>query len=140
VIVLQAAFLADRAQANPDGTFMVWRGGITQVESSAFPAPVNLTLVLRLEADREDAEALHEFGMRIMLGEHEIGPWRTLPLALRVPEGEDRVYLNMVMDLRFVVQEPGVAVLESMVDDRPVPTIRLKVQAHSQAITPDESR
>ena len=127
MITLQAAFLADHGQANPDGTFMVWRGGITQFASNSFPAPINLTMILRIEADREDAQTLHEYGMHILLGGREIGPWRTVPIALRVPEGQDHVYLNMINELRFVVQEAGTVTIESMMDDRPLPTLRLRV-------------
>jgi len=136
VITLQAAFLADRGQANPDATFMVWRGGITQVASNSFPAPINLTMILRIEVDREDAETLHEYGMRIALGGREIGPWRTVPIALRVPEGEDHVYLNMVNELRFLVQEVGTVTIESMMDDRPLPTLRLRVTQAPQPPSP----
>ncbi|MGH7765074.1 MAG: DUF6941 family protein [Candidatus Dormibacteraceae bacterium] len=132
MIILQAAFLADRGQANPDGSFMVWRGGITEVATSSFPAPINLTMILRMQADREDAETLHEFGMRIELDGREIGPWRQVPIALRVPEGEPRVYLNMINELRFIVQEAGAVTIEAMVDDRPLPPLHLRVRAAPQ--------
>lgn len=129
MITVQAAFLAERGLANPDSTFMVWRGGITEVMTNAFPTPINLTMILRFEADREDAVELHEFGMRMLLDSQEIGPWRTIPIALRFPDDVEKMYLNFVSEVRFVVQTEGTVTIESMLDDRPIPTLRLKVKA-----------
>jgi hypothetical protein len=116
-VKLQAAFLADAAMGNVDGTFMVWRGGITDMFSSAFPAPIRFVLVLRIEADREEARRLHQLRMRIMHAEIEIGPWQTAPLAMPDPGEGGRAYLNLLSNIQLAVPQPGEGYIEALVDD-----------------------
>ena len=114
---LHAIFLADAAMQNADGTFMVWRGGITEVTSSVIPAPANFTLVVRIEMDRQEAEDLHEFQLRIEHQGKEIVPWSKNPLAAKIPPSEPRGYLNLHADLRFIIPEAGDGFIESMIDE-----------------------
>lgn len=114
---LQAAFLADAAMGNVDGTFMVWRGGITDMHSSAFPAPIRFVLVLRIEADRAEALHLHQLRMRIIHAGIEIGPWQTSPLAMPDPGEGARAYLNFLANIQLAVPQPGEGYIEALVDD-----------------------
>lgn len=113
---LHAIFLADAAMQNADGTFMVWRGGITEVTTSVIPAPANFTLVLRIEMDRQEAEELHEFQLRIEHEGQEIVPLSSNPLAAKIPPNEPRGYLNVQANLRFVIPVAGEGFIESMID------------------------
>src|SRR5262249_40136906 len=101
---LRAALLAEAAGQNVDGAVMLWRGGITETTVSGFPSPVQYVLVLRLEADPSEARRLHEMRSTIYYSGTRLGPWQTTPLALRVFPGEPRVYLNVVVNLRFTVR------------------------------------
>jgi hypothetical protein len=127
---LQAAFLADAALMNSDGTFMVWRGGITEIASADWPAQVQFALVLRLEADPDEARELHEMSLHIVHAETEVVPWQATPLALRVAPGEPRLYLNIVVSISFDVELPGEGLIEAIIDgDMRVPHLHYAVRA-----------
>ena len=113
---LHAIFLADATMQNADGTFMIWRGGITEVTTPVIPSPARFTLVLRVEMDRQEAEDLHEFRLRIEHEGKEIVPWSSNPLAAKIPPTEPRGYLNLHANLGFVVQQAGDGFIESMID------------------------
>ena len=114
---LQAAFLAQEAIGNADGTFMVWRGGITDMLVPGFPAAIRFVLILRIEADREEARRLHQLRMRITHAEIEIGPWQTAPLAMPDPGEGARAYLNLLSNIQLVVSQPGEGYIEALIDD-----------------------
>jgi hypothetical protein len=116
-VKLQAAFLAETALGNADGTFMVWRAGITDMNVSVFPAPMQFTLVLRLEADRAEAGQLHHLQMKIIHAGIEVGPWQKVPLAFPEPADFGRSYLNMLSRIQMVVSQPGEGFIEAIVDD-----------------------
>ncbi len=104
---VRAAFLAEAAMSNQDGTFMVWRGGITTVQASAYPTIMRLSLILRLEADAEEAKELHYLELRIVYEGHE-APWQRIPIAFKeVPQGEKFSYVNIVASLSVQLQGPG---------------------------------
>jgi hypothetical protein len=118
VIRLQACFLADRAIANPDGTFMIWRGGVNKSFSNIFPAPVQYALVLRLELDEESARDLHSVGIRILFNGVEIAPIQTAPVAVAPPpQGEQFSYFTMLANLQLVVASPGSGEIQVRVDE-----------------------
>ena len=95
---------------------MVWRGGVTEVTTTVIPAPANFTLVVRIEMDRQETDDLHEFRLRIEHQGREILHWSTNPLAARIPPNEPRGYLNLHVNLRFVLPEAGDGFIESMID------------------------
>jgi hypothetical protein len=128
-VKLHAAFLADAAVLNADGTFMVWRGGITETTTSGWPTPVRYTMVLRLEADPDEARELHELSLHIVHDGTEISPWQTTPLALRVGPDEPRLYLNIIVSISFAVGQPGEGLIEAVIDgDMRVPHLYFRVR------------
>ncbi len=115
---LLAALLADAAIGIPDGTVMIWRAGITETQSIAFPTAMGFSLVVRLEADREEVATLHRFSLRIEHEGIELVPWSPSPLVVKAPPpSEPRAYVNIVINLRFVVPREGEGFIESVVDD-----------------------
>jgi hypothetical protein len=115
---LLAALLADAALPVPDGTVMIWRAGITEQQGIAFPAAVSFSLVVRLEADREEVASLHRFSVRIEHEGVELLPWSPSPLVVKAPPpSEPRAYINLVINLRFIVPREGEGFIESVVDD-----------------------
>jgi hypothetical protein len=127
---LQAAFLADAAMVNADGTFMVWRGGVTESLAAAFPTLVRYVMVLRIEADPDEARQLHELRMHIVHGDVEVVPWQTTPLAMREADGQPRLYLNLIVTMQFPVQLPGDGFIEAIIDgDMRLPHLYFAVHA-----------
>ncbi|SRR6266571_3864293 len=138
MIRLQACFLADRAIANPDGTFMVWRGGISNSFSSVFPAPLQYALVLRLELDEESARDLHSVGIRILFNDVEIAPTQTAPVAVAPPPaGEQFSYFTLLANLRLAVGSPGTGEIQVRVDeDIAGPRLRFTVVSYDPSQAP----
>ncbi|HEX6509818.1 MAG TPA: hypothetical protein VF221_19500 [Chloroflexota bacterium] len=115
---LLAALLADAALGIPDGTVMIWRAGITETQATGFPTALSFALVVRLEADREEVATLHRFSLRIEHEGRELVPWSPSPLVVKAPPpSEPRAYINIVINLRFVVPSEGEGFIESVVDD-----------------------
>ena len=113
---LRAAFLAQDASQNADGTFMVWRGGITDFGSTNFPVLITAALVLRVEADAEESRRLHRIRIRVVQGGAE-HPWSEMPMAFREPAPDQRAYLNLLVNLHLGIREPGAGRVELAVDD-----------------------
>ena len=113
---LRAVFLADAVMQNADGTFMVWRGGVTDTLVAAFPAAVQYALLLRLEADPDEAKQLHEMATAVYHKGEQVGPQQTSPLALRAVPGEPRIYLNVVVNLQLMINEPGEGFVQVVFD------------------------
>jgi uncharacterized protein DUF6941 len=113
---LRAVFLAQEALLNQDGTFMVWRGGITELQSSAFPVLIPISLVLRIEADAVEARSLHHIRFRVV---HSIeSPWQSVPAAFKAPgPHEPRSYLNLLVTMRLGIVQPGDGHIEISIDD-----------------------
>ena len=118
---------------------MVWRGGITDVTASTFPAPVRYALVLRLEADPDEATRLHEMSTGLYYAGVPLAPPQSIPLALKIGAGEPRLYLNVVVNLAFVVFQPGEGYVEVVFDrELVVPRVYFRVgqQPGAQQILP----
>jgi hypothetical protein len=114
---LRAAFLAQDAVQNQDGTFMVWRGGINKFQATSFPAPFRLFLILRLEAEGEEARSLHRLGLRVVHAGREY-PWQESPIAFKEPEPPDpHSYLNLLANLNLVLDSPGMGRVELLIDE-----------------------
>ena len=107
---------------------MVWRGGITEFQATAFPVLLASALVLRLEADADEARTLHRIRLRVI---HSVdGPWQEIPVAFKEPERPDlRSYLNLLVNLHFGVLRPGDGHIEVSVDEELLaPNIQFSVR------------
>ena len=125
---LRAAFLAERAIQNQDGTFMVWRGGITNFGVGLFPAVIQAALILRLEADPDEARELHTLGLRIVHNDEEL-PWQESPIAFKEPQPPDTVsYLNMLINFNLGIGKPGPGRIQIVLDGSTgVPALTFRV-------------
>jgi hypothetical protein len=109
---LRAAFLAEQALQNPDGTFMVWRGGITDFNVIQFPALIHAVMILRLEADAAEARQLHALRVRVVHDGLQ-APWHESPIAFKDPQApETTSYLNMLVNLNVGFSRPGTGRIE----------------------------
>jgi hypothetical protein len=128
-VKVRAAFLAQDAVLNDDGTFMVWRGGITNFRLPRFPELVHAALILRLEADAEDARQLHTLRVRISHHTQE-PPWQEMPIAFKSPTAEEPLaYLNMIVNLYAEVTGPGPGRIEIALGTLDaIPPLRFKVE------------
>jgi hypothetical protein len=114
---LRAAFLAQEALQNSDGTFMVWRGGITDFQVAVFPIMIKASLVLRIEADAQEARLLHHIRFRVVHAgeEHQ---WQQLPVAFKDPPHlEASSYLNLLVTLHVGITRPGEGRVDVVVDE-----------------------
>jgi hypothetical protein len=113
---LRAAFLAQEASQNMDGTFMVWRGGINEFQSPLFPVVLRTALVLRIEANPEESSRLHQIRLRVVFDKQE-PPWQEIPAAFKEPVPPLPVsFLNLLVTLGFGVSGPGEGQVEVAVD------------------------
>jgi hypothetical protein len=118
-------FLAETANFSSDGTFTVFRGGIDQVQSDAFPALVRLVLVTRLELTRKEARVLNELFLEV---EHEgqvMGPRVGQPLAVRVPDQPKPIYVNSIAQLNIVIPSAGVTIFKAAINEGMLPWLYL---------------
>lgn len=124
---LGAAFLADAAMAVPDGTFMVWRGGITNSAVASFPAPVKYSLVVRLEAEPD--EVVGKLNELTIDGTHDGSSIGTVRLPVAIPEvpGQKRYYLNFVVDLVFIARRPGEGMIQLAIAGKSLPLIHFEI-------------
>jgi hypothetical protein len=113
---LGAAFLAEDAMPNIDGTFAVWRGGITDAWVPKLPGPVKYVLVLRLELDDQEVGQLHRLRLTTFHGGARVSE-TNVPIAMRVIPGEIRYYLNVLMPIQFVAASEGEGHIEAVIDD-----------------------
>src|SRR6266849_1273767 len=113
---LRAAFLAQEALQNADGTFMVWRGGITEFQVTALPVMITASLVLRIEADAQEARRLHHIRFRVVHAGQE-PPWHEVPAAFKEPpQPQVPSYLNLLVNFHVGVTQPGEGHIDVVVD------------------------
>lgn len=115
-MIVRAAFIAQEAQQNSDGTFMVWRGGVTDFGVLAFPSLLKLSIILRLEASRDETAKVYQMRMRIVHADHPT-PWQTLPLAFKQPTADVPSHVNVIAAITFPVAGPGAGRVEIGLDD-----------------------
>ena len=95
---------------------MVWRGGINEFQVTTFPVLLRTALVLRLEADPEEARRLHHIRLRVThMGDDP--PWQEIPAAFKEPVAPLPVsYLNLLVNLALGIVRPGEGAVEIAVD------------------------
>ena len=108
---LRAAFLAREALANPDGTFNVTGGGVTDFQLDrglilGAPIRLNFAVVLRLELDEGEIERFLPIDLEVRHQGQRIGGG-TLPLVGRRIPGEVRYYHNAILNMTVDVPRPG---------------------------------
>ena len=109
---LRAAFLAREAVNQPDGTFDIVGGGITDFHlqgGHVLGRPIRLTfaVVVRLELTAEEAGQLRPLQMVVMFEGRQIAPGTTVPLVARPVPNEPRLYHNVIMNMTIDVPGPG---------------------------------
>lgn len=130
---LQAAFLARTAKANVDGTFDVEAGGINEFRPLGgviigAPIQIQFSLVVRFELDAQEARRVRRFRFHLFYNGENVGPWQDVPIALRLVEGEQRYYINLILNLRYFVPRAGAGYVEMLFDDHQrVPHIHFRV-------------
>lgn len=96
-------FVAESANFVADGTFAVFKGGITDLNAQGWPAFSKI--VTRLELTREEASQLVELTLRISFEGQEMTVARQ-PIAAKVPEISRPMYVNSITELGFPLPGP----------------------------------
>ncbi len=124
---VQAHFLAENANFNADGTFTVFKGGITDLNASEWPAFSRFAMITRLELSHEEASQLVELAIRISFEGQEISVVRQ-PLAVKAIDPEKPHYVNSIVELGIPLPGPGKMTIEASVNDRGLPLLYLWAQ------------
>lgn len=108
---LRAAFLARSVTVNPDGTFDVRGGGVTDFQLSqgmilGQPIRLEFAVVLRIEVDEHEVQQLIPIQLDIIHDGQRIGGGM-LPLVGRAMPGEQRYYHNAILNMTVDVPRPG---------------------------------
>lgn len=124
---VQAHFVAESANFAADGTFAVFKGGITDLNAQGWPAFSKVAIVTRLELTREEASQLVELTLRISFEGQEMTVARQ-PIAVKVPEISRPIYVNSITELGFPLPGPGRVTIEAMVNEARLPLLYLWAQ------------
>ena len=108
---LRAAFLARSATANPDGSFDIVGGGVTEFQLNQgliLGAPIRLQFAtfLRLELDETEIEQLVPISLELLFEGQPLGS-TTVPFVGRRIAGESRYYHNAILSMTIDVPRPG---------------------------------
>lgn len=120
---LHAHFLAESANFGADGTFTVFRGGITEVNAPIWPALIKVCVLTRLEFDFEESQGLKELTQRITFNGNEMGRGKQ-PIALKVDRNKP-AFANLIGILNLVIPGPGRITIESWVGEYALPLLHL---------------
>lgn len=124
---LAAAFLADDATPNPDGTFNVWRAGIGRTAAPSFPVYVKYALVVMLEAEPDEVIGkMHELRIHASHAGGSIGTLR-VPVAAEEIPGQKWYLLRVLVTVDFVANTAGEGTFEMSVDGELLPLIHFEV-------------
>jgi hypothetical protein len=124
-----AHFLADSANFNQDGTFTVFKGGITEIQAMGFPSMAKFVVVTRLEFTMPEAAKLHQLQLNLTLpdGSHVSG--QRQPIAVRVTDvTAPRIYANVIGQLNVGLAQAGELVIAGEVDGQRLPLLFLTVR------------
>ncbi len=121
---VQAHFVADSALFAVDGTFTVYRGGITEMRSATWPVMSKLAIITRLALEPDEVSGLIEVRLRF-LHENQLLGEAGQPIAARVPDPARPVYVNSIVELNMGIPGPGTITIEATVDDKRLPLLYL---------------
>ncbi len=124
---VQAHFLAESANFAADGTFTVFKGGVTDLNAHGWPALSKVAVVTRLELTHEEASQLVELTLRISFEGQEMTVARQ-PLAVKAGDPAKPVYVNSIIELGFPLMGPGRITIEASVNDMGLPLLYLWAQ------------
>ena len=120
-----AHFLAEAANFNADGTFSVYNGGITDLNTPGFPAFGKVTILTRLELSEDEAKQLNEMRVRISYEGKELGMARQ-PLATPTKVDPAKpIYVNSIANLNLMAPGPGRITIEAWVNEMALPLLYL---------------
>jgi hypothetical protein len=123
-VKVQAHFPAESANFGADGTFTVFKGGITDINASGWPAPARVAIVTRLELTIEEAQELVELTLRLSFEGRELALIRQ-PLAVKADPSKP-IYVNSIAELNIGVPGPGRITIEAAVNEMGLPLIHLQ--------------
>ena len=136
---LLAHFLAESANFGQDGTFNIFKGGITIVTTSQPLSPTSAALlkfvvVTVIEMTEEEATSqLHEIQLSITLPDGSFHTGLRQPIAVKVSDPLlGRVYANVMSNMNVVVTTPGDVRVSGSLDGEALPL--LYIQARSPSI------
>lgn len=124
---VQAHFLADSANFGADGTFAVFKGGITELNSSDWPVLARMAMITRLELTHGEASRLVELTMRLSFEGQELTVVRQ-PLAVKPGDPARPMYVNSIVELNFPVPGPGRLTIEAAVNQAGLPLLHVWAQ------------
>jgi hypothetical protein len=123
-VKVQAHFVAESASFGADGTFTVYKGGITDLNATDWPALSRLAIVTRLELTHDEAAHLIELTLRFLHDEIQLGQARQ-PLAVKVMDPTKPVYVNSIAETNLVIPGPGKITIEAAVNEKRLPLLYL---------------
>jgi len=121
-----AHFLAEKANFNSDGTFTVYRAGITELRAIAFPALCQFSLITRLELDEGEAAGLHHLHVDVQFNGTIAGNGMEIPVAVQVVPGRPS-YANAIGNYSLAVPAVGELLVVASFDEGGLPFLRLHV-------------
>jgi len=128
-VKLLAHFLADSANFSQDGTFTVFKGGITEVLANGFPTMAKFVVVTRLEFTPEEASNLHHLQLHLTLpdGTHASGARQ--PIAVRVVDpNAPRTYANVISQMNVGLARAGDLIIGGEIDGEGLPLLYMSAR------------
>jgi hypothetical protein len=120
---LHAHLLAESANFATDGTFTVFKGGITEAFAPGFPTLVKVALLTRLELTADEAADLIELHLQILLEDKPVAPEVHQPLAVTVQDPAKPVYVNSIAELGLAMAGPGRLTIAARINEMPLPLL-----------------
>lgn len=135
---LHAHFLSDSANFNDDGTFTIYKGGISDVTAAGFPTMCKFVMLTRIELEADEAESMHDLALDVYFNGTPMGPTSHQPIAINAPSGQP-VYSNTISQFQLVVVSVGEILFAATYDDIALPLLRLHVRGPAPLLSPPES-
>ena len=130
---LHAHFLAESANFASDGTFTVFKGGITDVGSPMWPVMTKVAIVTRLELDSDESRRLVEMRVRVTHEGQGMGQART-PLAAKAAQPGQPSYVNSILTMNLIIPGPGRLTIAASINEEALPLLYIEaVQLPRQA-------
>lgn len=121
---LLAHFLADSANFNQDGTFTVFKGGITDTLAAGFPTMAKFVVLTRIEFTPGEASKLHQLQLHITLpdGSHVSGQRQPIVVRLADPNAP-HLYANVISQMNVGLARGGDIVIAGDLDGEHLPLL-----------------